>query len=264
MTLVTKAPNRLPAVALVAALAVGLFPGWGSAQTQPSGSEDSWQLRARVRTAPGASLSGPRMLPQAVDLVHLAACRHSGDLLGDGAPRRTRVQLVLWRQPGPTDATSTETPDMTCHTGTERISAFRLRGRVADAGRWVDASASLRRLAEVANAAADQVMATGGDRQITLRLGTGRKPVRGIVRSLARRHEVSVTTAMRVAACESRFNPRAYSHPYAGVYQQDVRFWGGRARRFGHRGESPFDSYANVDVSLQMARTMGWGHWGCA
>ena len=264
MTLVRKAPNRLPAVALVAALAVGLSATWGSAQTAPSGPEDSWQLRARVRTAPGASLSGPRMLPQAVDLVHQAACRHSGNLLGDGSPHRTRIQLLLWRQPGPTDDTSTGSPDMTCHTATERVSAFRLRGRVAGAGRWVDASASLHRLAEVANNAADQVMATGTKRQITLRLGTGRKPVRGMVRSLARRHEVSVTTALRVAACESHFNPRAYSHPYAGVYQQDVRFWGGRARRFGHPGESPFDPYANVDVSLKMARAMGWGHWGCA
>jgi hypothetical protein len=264
MTLVRKTPNRLPAVALVAALAVGLSSAWGSAQTPASGPEGSWQLRARVRTAPGASPSGPRVLPQAVDLVHQAACRHSGDLLGNGAPPRTRVQLMLWRQPGPTDTTRTGSPDMTCHTGTERISAFRLRGRVVGAGRWVDATASLHRLAEVANAAADQVMATGAERQITLRLGTGRKPVRGMVRSLARRHQVSVTTAMRVAACESRFNPRAYSHPYAGVYQQDVRFWGRRARRFGHPGKSPFDPYANVDVSLKMARAMGWGHWGCA
>jgi hypothetical protein len=264
MTLVRKRPNRLPAAAIMAALAVGLSPGWGSGQTQPGEPEGSWQLRARVKTAPGTSASGPRMLPQAVDLVHQAACRHAPDLLGDGAPRRTRVQLTLWRQHGPTDATSTGSPNMTCHAGTERISAFRLRGRVAGSGGWVDVAASLHRLAEVANAAADQVMATGATRQITLRLGIGRKPVRGMVRSLARRHEVSVTTAMRVAACESRFNPRAYSYPYAGVYQQDVRFWGGRARRFGHPGESPFDSYANVDVSLKMARAMGWGHWGCA
>jgi hypothetical protein len=264
MTLVRKAPNRLPAAALVAALAVGLSPTWGTAQSEPSGADGSWQLRARVKSAPGASPSGPRMLPQAVNLVHQAACRHSGDLLGDGAPLRTRVQLTLWRQSGSTDATRTGKPDMTCHTGAERISAFRLRGRVAGAGRWVDAPASLHRLAEVANAVADHVMATGENRQITLRLGTGRKPVRGKVRSLARRHGVSVTTAMRVAACESHFNPRAYSHPYAGVYQQDVRFWGGRARRFGHPGESPFDAYANVEVSLKMARAMGWGHWGCA
>jgi hypothetical protein len=264
MTLVWKRRSRLPAVALVAAVAVGLSPGWGAGQTQPSEPEGSWQLRARVRTAPGTKLSGPRMLPQAVNLVHQSACRHAPDLLGDGVPRRTRVQLVLWRQPGPTDATSTGSPGMTCHAAIERVSAFRLRGKVVGAGGWADAPESLNRFAQVANAAADHVMATGEKRQITLRLGTGRKPVRRMVRSLARRHGVSVTTAVRVAACESRFNPRAYSYPYAGVYQQDVRFWGGRARRFGHPGESPFNSYANVDVSLKMARAMGWGHWGCA
>jgi soluble lytic murein transglycosylase-like protein len=99
---------------------------------------------------------------------------------------------------------------------------------------------------------------------ITLRLGTAEKPVRGMIRSLARRYGVSVSTSLRVAGCESHFNPRAYDYPYAGVYQQDVRYWGRRAAHFGHRGDSPLDAHANVDVSLKMARSMGWGHWGCA
>ena len=60
MTLVMKRPNRLPAVALEAALAVGLSATWGSAQTRPSEPDGSWQLRARVKVAPGASPSGPR------------------------------------------------------------------------------------------------------------------------------------------------------------------------------------------------------------
>jgi hypothetical protein len=64
MTLVRRRPNRLPAVALVAALAVGLSATWGSAQTRPSEPDGSWQLRARVKVAPGASPSGPRMLPR--------------------------------------------------------------------------------------------------------------------------------------------------------------------------------------------------------
>jgi hypothetical protein len=85
-----------------------------------------------------------------------------------------------------------------------------------------------------------------------------------MIRSLAGRHGVSVTTSLRVAACESRFNPRAYNYPYAGIYQQNVRLWDRRAKHFGHPGTSPFDAYPNVDVSLKMARSMGWGHWGCA
>jgi hypothetical protein len=109
-------------------------------------------------------------------------------------------------------------------------------------------------------------MATGEQGWITLRLRTSQKPVRDMIRSLATRHGVSVGTSLRVAGCESRFRSRAYNPagPYAGVYQQSVPLWPGRARRFGHPGASPFDTYANVDVSLKMARAMGWGHWGCA
>lgn len=260
MKLVRNRPIRLPAAVLVAALAVSVSAAAGLAQTKP---EESWQLRAQVRPRGGASLSGPRTLPDAIVQLHQAACRRAAELLADGEPGQARVQLALWRQPGPADATSTESPDMSCHVQPGRISAFRLRSRVAGATGWVEAGQGLHRLAELANNMASKVMATGEKVWITLRLGAREKPVRGMIRSLARRHQVSVSTALTVAGCESHFNPRAYSHPYAGVYQQHVGYWPGRARRFGHRGASPFDPYANVEVSLRMARATGWGHWGC-
>jgi hypothetical protein len=257
-------PIRLPAAALVAVLAVGLSGGSGVAQVGSNAPESSWQLRAQVRPRPGTSLSGARTLPDAVSLVHQAVCRGARDLLADGEPHRSRVQLTLWRQPGSTDATRTGSPDMDCHVRPGQISAFRLRGRVAGSTGWIDPPGGLRRVAELANDAADRVLATGARAWLTFRLGWREKPVRGMVRSLARRHGVSVSTALRVAACESRFSRRAYSPPYAGIFQQDVRYWPQRAARFGHRGASPFDAYANVDVSLKMARSLGWGHWGCA
>jgi hypothetical protein len=259
-----KRLNRLPTAALVAVTAIGLSAGAGTAQVGSSTPHQSWQLRAQVRAGSGTPLSNPRTLPDAVGLVHEAACRGARDLLGDGEPVRTKVRLTLWRQPGPTDATKTGSPDMRCHAGPGRISAFALRAKVQGATGWVAAPLALDRVAEVSKRVAEKVMATGEQEWITLRLGTRQKPVRGMIRSLAARHRVSVTTSLRVAACESGFSPRAYNYPYAGVYQQDIRRWGRRAKQFGHPGASPFDAYPNVDVSLKMVRSMGWGHWGCA
>jgi hypothetical protein len=262
MTLMRNRPSRLPAAVLVAALAAGLSAGPASGRGSSS-SETSWQLRAQVRTRPGTNLSGPRTLPDAMALVHQAACGRAGDLLRDGDPRRTKVQITLWRQAGETDATRTGTPDMQCHVRLGQRSAFRLRGQVARASGWTDPARGLHRVAELANNLADRVLTSGEKGWITLRLGSQEKPVRGMIRSLARRYGVSASTALRVAGCESRFNRRAYSYPYAGIFQQDVRYWPRRAARFGHRGHSPFDAYANIDVSLKMARSVGWAHWGC-
>jgi hypothetical protein len=261
MSLVRKRPVRLPAAVLVAVVGLGMGARAGAAEVT---TQTSWQIRAQVRSAPGQSLSGPRTLPEAMDLVHQAACRGARNLLRDGKPSKTRLQLTLWRQPGATDATHTGPPNMGCHLGPQRLSGFRLLGRVAGTTGWIDPAQAMSRLAEVANHDADRVMATGDQAWISLRFGSAEKPVRGMIRGLARRHGVSVPTALRVAGCESRFSRRAYNYPYAGVYQQDVRYWPRRATRFGHRGASPFDAYANVDVSLKMARAMGWGHWGCA
>jgi hypothetical protein len=261
-----KRLKRLPAAALTAVTAIGLSPLAGTAQIGDGTPQQSWQIRAHVRAGPGTNPSSPRSVPEAFDLLHQSACRHAEDLLGDGAPEAATVQLTLWRQPGPTDATDPGRPTMRCHQGPGRTSAFELFGRVSRVSQWAPAPRALLRMAEVAERMARRALVSGREQRLTLRLGTRQKPVRGMIRSLAIRHGVSVTTSMRVAACESGFNPRAYSPagPYAGVYQQSVPRWPGRARRFGHPGESVFDAYANVDVSLKMARAMGWGHWGCA
>jgi hypothetical protein len=261
---VRKRPNRLPAAALGAVTAIGLSAGSGTAQTSPGTPHQSWQLRAQVRAGTGTPLSNPRTLPDAMDLIHQAACRSAEDLLQEGQPAGARLELTLWRQPGPTDATRTDSPDMRCHAGPGRTSAFHLVGHVAGATGWMGAAQAVHRVAVVANHQGDEVLATGGQERITLRLGPRQKPVPEMIRSLAIRYELSVSTSLRVAACESHFNPRAFSYPYAGVFQQDIRRWDRRARHFGHPGASPFDAYSNVDVSLKMARAWGWDHWGCA
>ena len=95
-------------------------------------------------------------------------------------------------------------------------------------------------------------------------LAHDQKAVRQMIRSLAIRYRLDVAKAISVAECESGLNPRAYSPPYAGVYQHTTRSWSKRAATYDHAGESVFDPYANVDVALQMARASGWGAWGCA
>jgi hypothetical protein len=260
MSLDRKRPMPLPA-AILAAVALGPVAVAGAAEDP---TQTSWQVRARVRMAASTSLSGPRALPGAIGLVHHTACRGARNLLRDGRPRQTRIQLTLWRQTGPTDATHTGSPSMGCHLRAQGLSAFRLSGQVAGVTGWIDPAQALARMAEVANHAADRVLATGDRARLSLRLGSTEKPVRDMIRGLAQRHGVSVSTSLRVAGCESRFSRGAYHYPYAGVYQQDVRYWPRRAARFGHRGASPFDAYPNVDVSLKMARAMGWGQWGCA
>lgn len=264
--------KRLVAGAVGAATAIGLPAGAWAISPDPQASQPSWQLRAQVRPRPGTSLSGPRVLPEATALMRTAVCRRARDLLWDGEPGRSRVQLVLWRQSGTADGTTAPVEDVRCHVRFGRLSAFRLGSRVtypeapgddSRTGR-MSLSGAVLLATEQANAVGARVLETGEQAWITIRMWTEEKTVRQMIRALARRYEVDAGTALRVAACESGFNPRAYSYPYAGIYQQSVSYWAARARAYGHPGASPFDAYANIDVSLKMARAVGWGHWGCA
>lgn len=257
-------------VVLGAALATGL-PAGASAH-EPNAPQTSWQLRAQVRPRAGTGLSGPLVLSDAFARLRKAACQQARDVLWDGSPGRAKVELTLWRQSGPQDGTETPVSGVACAERLGEVSAFRLKALVT----WPQAPGdrtstgpmalgpAVAKVGEVANGLAGRVLQTGEQPWITLRMRRADKKPRPMVQALARRYRVGVTTAVHVAACESRFNPRAYSYPYAGIYQQDVRYWPGRARHYGHPGASPFDAYANVDVSLQMARAAGWGHWGCA
>ena len=252
-------------------MATGLPASATAIPPEPEAPQASWQLRAQVRPRPGVGLSKPRVLSDAVPLMRRAACRRAHDLLWDGEPGRSKVQLTLWRQSGTEDGTQAPVSGVRCHQRLGRVSAFRLKARLS----WPEAPGdhtstgamalgpAVTKAGEVANALAARVVETGEQAWITVRMWTAEKEPRKMVRPLARRYGVSVATAVHVAACESGFNPKAYSYPYAGIFQQDVRYWPARARHYGHRGDSPFDAYANVDVSLRMARTAGWGHWGC-
>jgi hypothetical protein len=271
-----SAPTMGPLAAVVLAATLSGLPANAGAtpSEEPLAPAPTWQLRAQVRPGPGISLTEPRRLSDALARVREATCREARDLLADGEPRTTRVELTLWRQQGTDDGSTAPSKAVDCHLRQTRISAFTVRSRVRStdgSGRstgtgTMSLGAAVHRVTELANTIGVRVLQTGEQAWITLRVSRREKAPRGMVRGLARRHGVSVTTALRVAACESGFNPRAYSPagPYVGIYQQDADLWPARARRYGHPGASPFDPYANIDVSLRMARAVGWGHWGCA
>jgi hypothetical protein len=229
------------------------------------------RLRAKVGLSQGGGTTGVLTLPQAMRTARDRACRRTASILWDRRPRSSTVSLTLFRQPGSTDATKSDVLDATCQNRAQRRSAFRLRssvgyptrdGRVVRGpmGLWY----AVRVLTERANELADEVLRRGTTPTLTLRLGSKTKSVRDMIAGLARRYGHSVAKSVSVARCESGLRPRARSAFYGGVYQQAFSYWPGRARRFGHSGESIFDAYANIDVSLKMARAYGWGHWGCA
>jgi hypothetical protein len=90
--------------------------------------------------------------------------------------------------------------------------------------------------------------------------------IKKTIRCAARRWHVpgGPRKALSVASCESRFDPAAYGSGNAGVFQQALRYWPGRARAYGLPRASAYNGRANVIVSIRMAHAVGWGPWSCA
>lgn len=265
MTLTKR--SKTAAALILAAMALG---GAASAEAEPLAPESTFRLRSNVRT--GGSTTDPRALPGAVDLLQQAACRQGADLLSDGNAGRVKVEMAMFRQSGPADSTRAKVPNVECTEKMERQSAFRTNARViyprpgggmAKSGR-LSMDSAVELAARSANRIAPHVLETGDRASITLVAARDEKAVRQMITSLATRYRLDVAKAISVAECESGLNPKAYNPPYAGIYQQDISRWDRRAALYGHQGESVFDAYANVDVSLQMARASGWEHWGCS
>ena len=259
--------SRIVAAVLVATVALGAT---GSATADEVAPAQTFQLRGNVRA--GGSTTDARALPGTFDLFHQAACRQAANLLADGDPGTVKMEMAVFRQSGPTDATKANVPNVDCAEKLERQSAFRTNARVvysrpgggtAKSG-LLSMGSAVELAARSANRVAPHVLETGNRASITVVAANDQKAVRQMIRSLATRYRIDVAQAISVAECESGLNPKAYSPPYGGVYQHDMNRWPKRAATYGHEGESVFDAYANVDVALQMVRASGWGAWGCA
>ncbi|MEX0874209.1 MAG: hypothetical protein WD646_05760 [Actinomycetota bacterium] len=68
--------------------------------------------------------------------------------------------------------------------------------------------------------------------------------------------------ALRVANCESRYDPDARSSSYVGVFQIHQGFHGWRIRKVG--GKDLNDPMTNVLVAHSLMKDKGWRPWTCA
>ena len=71
----------------------------------------------------------------------------------------------------------------------------------------------------------------------------------------------AVDWALRVARCESGYNPSAYNPagPYMGLFQFLQSTW----NHTPYAGSSPYDANANARAAAWLYSTSGPGQWGC-
>jgi hypothetical protein len=70
---------------------------------------------------------------------------------------------------------------------------------------------------------------------------------------------------LRVAWCESRYNPGAYntSSGASGLFQFMPRTWAANSVRAGYAGASVFDAVANANTAAYMFRNNQAWQWTC-
>ena len=93
--------------------------------------------------------------------------------------------------------------------------------------------------------------------------------IQQIIVDAADRYGVDPNRALRIAKCESGFNPNAVNYGYnengypSGLFQHISGYWGARAAKYGYAGASVFDPVANANVTMGMRRDGQAGLWEC-
>lgn len=93
--------------------------------------------------------------------------------------------------------------------------------------------------------------------------------VEQIVRDAARKYGINEEHFVKIARCESTFNPNAVNKNYyenghpSGLFQHISGYWPKRAATYGHAGASVFDPVANAEVTAQMFRDGQSKLWEC-
>lgn len=76
-----------------------------------------------------------------------------------------------------------------------------------------------------------------------------------------------VNRAVRIAWCESSFNPEAVNPVTGagGLFQHLPEYWAERSAAAGVAGADPLDAEANVAVAAWLLYNLpgGWSHWDC-
>ena len=84
--------------------------------------------------------------------------------------------------------------------------------------------------------------------------------IQGIIVAAANKYGIDPQRALRIAKCESGFNPNAVNLGYAengnpsGLFQHLSGYWPARAAKYGYAGASVFDPVANANVTMGMWR----------
>jgi hypothetical protein len=101
------------------------------------------------------------------------------------------------------------------------------------------------------------------------RVGTQAPPapatIQAIIRDAAAAWGADPDQLLRVAYCESRYNPNAYNPTSgaSGLFQFLPRTWSANSVRAGYGGASPFDAVANANTAAMMFAAGQAGQWSC-
>ena len=94
--------------------------------------------------------------------------------------------------------------------------------------------------------------------------------IQAIIVKWANFYGVNADTLLRIAKCESGFNPNAVNRNYSvsgthpsGLFQHVAVYWPARAARYGVPGASVFDADANARVTAGMFRDGQASAWEC-
>ena len=92
----------------------------------------------------------------------------------------------------------------------------------------------------------------------------GEVDVPALIVQAARRWGVDERTLLRIAWCESRWDPLARGPAgLAGLFQFAPITWSWVSVAVGHAGASPYDVRAHAEAAAWLYKTEGPKHWGC-
>jgi G5 domain/Transglycosylase SLT domain len=89
--------------------------------------------------------------------------------------------------------------------------------------------------------------------------------IAGIIRAAAAKYGADETQLLRVAYCESRYNPNAYnaSSGASGLFQFLAGTWAVNSIRAGYAGAGVFDPVANANTAAYMFANQQARQWAC-
>ena len=102
-------------------------------------------------------------------------------------------------------------------------------------------------------------------RRVGTRPPPGPSDIIAVIRSAAATWGADPDQLLRVAYCESRYDPDAYnaSSGASGLFQFMPRTWAANSVRAGYGGASVFDPVANANTAASMFANSQAGQWSC-